>query len=119
MFKGLGDIASMIKQAKQMQGRMAEIQDSLATQRIKGSAGGGMVSVEVNGKQDVLGCDIDQSLIEGGDRELLEDLVVSAMNDAMHKSRMAAATAMKDAAGGMDIPGLEGAMSQLGLGPQS
>jgi nucleoid-associated protein EbfC len=118
MFKGLGDIASMMKQAKQMQGRMAEVQDHLARQRIKGSAGGGMVVVEVNGKQDVLGCVIDQSMMTGGDRELLEDLVVSAMNDAINKSRLAAADAMKDVAGGLTIPGLEDAMSQLGLGPQ-
>ena len=118
MFKGLGEIASMMKQAKEMQSRMAEVQDSLARQRIKGSAGGGMVSFEVNGKQDVLGCQIDPTLLEGGDRELLEDLIVSAMNDAMHKSRTAAAEAMKDVAGGLNLPGLEGAMSQLGLGPQ-
>jgi len=117
MLKGLGDIAGLMKQAKEMQARMAEVQERLAQMRIQGSAGGGMVNVEVNGKQDVLGCTIDQTLYESGDREMLEDLVVSAMNDAMHKSREAAADSMKDVTGDINIPGLEGMMSKLGLGP--
>ncbi|MHC4876054.1 MAG: YbaB/EbfC family nucleoid-associated protein [Planctomycetota bacterium] len=117
MFKGLGDIASMMKQAKEMQGRMAEMQENLTQLRITGSSGGGMVVIETNGKQDVLGCTIDQTLIDGGDREMLEDLIVSAMNDAVNKSRAAAAEAMQEAAGGLNLPGMDDAMSQLGLGP--
>lgn len=119
MFKGLGDIASLMKQASEMKGRMSEMQDKLAQLRIKGSAGGGMVSIEVNGKHDVLGCVIDESLLSAGDREMLEDLIVSAMNDAMNRSRQAAADSMQDLTGGMNIPGLENAMSQLGLGPDN
>lgn len=117
MFKGLGDLASMMKQAKEMQSRMAEMQEKLTQLRIKGSSGGGMVIVEVNGKQDVLNCSIDQTLVDGGDREMLEDLVVSAMNDAVNKSRIAGAEAMQEAAGGLNLPGMGDAMSQLGLGP--
>lgn len=117
MFGALGDIATLMKQAKEMQGKMGEVQDRLAKMRIRGSAGGGMVVIEVNGKQDVINCEIDTVLIEGGDREMLEDLVVSAMNDALAKSRDVAAESMKEAAGGLNIPGLEAAMSQLGLGP--
>lgn len=117
MLKGLGDIAGLMKQAKEMQARMAEVQDRLALMRITGSAGGGMVNVEVNGKQDVLGCTIDQTLHDSGDREMLEELFVSAMNDALHKSREAAAESMKDVTGGLNIPGMEGMMSKLGLGP--
>ncbi|MDA0283298.1 MAG: YbaB/EbfC family nucleoid-associated protein [Planctomycetota bacterium] len=116
MLKGLGDIASLMKQAKEMQGRMGEIQDRLALMRIRGSAGGGMVAFEVNGKQDVIGCTVDPTLFESGDREMLEELVVSAMNDALHKSRQAGAEAMQEVAGGLNIPGLEGMMSKLGLG---
>lgn len=115
MFGKLGDIASIMKQAKEMQGKMGEVQDRLAQMRIRGSSGGGMVVIEVNGKQDVLGCEIDPVVMD--DREMLEDLVVSAMNDAMAKSRDVAAESMQEAAGGLNIPGLEAAMSQLGLGP--
>lgn len=117
MFKGLGDLASMMKQAKEMQSRMAEMQEQLTRLRIKGSAGGGMVVIETNGKQDVLNCSIDPTLLEGGDCEMLEDLVVSAMNDAVSKSREAAAEAMQEAAGGLNLPGMGDALSQLGLGP--
>lgn len=124
MFKGLGDFAAMLKQAgamrgqfEEMQSRMAEMQNHLAQMRIRGTAGGGMVDIEINGKLDVLSCQIDPTLIESGDREMLEDLVTSAMNDAIHKSKEAAADAMKDITGGMDIPGMEEAMSNLGVGP--
>jgi DNA-binding YbaB/EbfC family protein len=117
MLKGLGDIASLMKQAKEMQGRMSEIQDRLALMRIQGSAGGGMVTFEVNGKQDVLGCTIDPTLFESGDREMVEELTVSAMNDALYKSKQAAAEAMQEITGGLNIPGMEGMMSKLGLGP--
>lgn len=119
MLKGLGDIASLMKQAKEMQGRMSEIQDRLALMRIHGSAGGGMITFEVNGKQDVLGCTIDPTLYESGDREMLEELSVSAMNDALNKSKQAAADAMQEITGGLNIPGMEGMMSKLGLGPGS
>jgi DNA-binding YbaB/EbfC family protein len=117
MFGALGDVASLMKQAKEMQGKMGEIQDRLALMRIRGSAGGGMISVEVNGKQDVISCQIDPVLMEGDDREMVEELFVSAMNDALARSREVAADSMKEAAGGLNIPGLEAAMSQLGLGP--
>ena len=119
MFKGLGDMAALMKSAKEMQGRMSEIQDRLALMRIQGSAGGGMVTFEVNGKQDVLSCTIDPTLYESGDREMLEELSVSAMNDALNKSKQAAAEAMQEITGGLNIPGMEGMMSKLGLGPNS
>ena len=124
MFKGIGDFASMLKQAgamrgqfEEMQSRMADMQDHLAQMRIKGTSGGGMVVLEINGRLDVLGCKIDPALIAGGDREMIEDLITSAMNDAIHKSKEAAASAMQDVTGGLDIPGMEDAISKLGGGP--
>jgi len=124
MFKGIGDFASMLKQAgamrgqfEEMQSRMADMQDHLAQMRIKGTSGGGMVVLEINGRLDVLGCEIDPALIAGGDREMIEDLITSAMNDAIHKSKEAAASAMQDVTGGLDIPGMEDAISKLGGGP--
>ena len=114
-----GDMSGLMKQAKEMQGRMSEIQDRLALMRIQGSAGGGMVTFEVNGKQDVLGCTIDPTLYDSGDREMMEELSVSAMNDALNKSKQAAAEAMQEVTGGLNIPGMEGMMSKLGLGSGS
>jgi DNA-binding YbaB/EbfC family protein len=115
MFKGITNFASMMKEAKNMQGKMAEMQEKLAQQRIKGTAGGGMVVIEINGKQDVLNCTIDEALMD--DREMLEDLIVSAMNDTMHKHRQTTQDMMADATGGM--PGLNEAMGQFGVDPGS
>jgi len=116
MFKGLGELASLMKNAKEMQGRVGEVQEHLARMRIKGSSGGGMVMVEVNGKQDVLDCRIDAALFESGDREMLEKLMISAMNDALSRSRQAGAEAMQEAAG-LNLPGMQEAMAKFGLAP--
>ena len=96
-----------------MGGRMQEIKDELKTRRATGSAGGEMVTVEVNGLNEVLGCRIDQQLIDGGDRELLEDLVASATNQALAKAKEMHAEAMRSLTGGMQIPGLDDAMEKL------
>ena len=116
MLKGLGNIASLMKQAQEMQGRMSELQDNLGRLRVQGSAGGGMVTVEVSGQQRLLSCRIEQSLLESGDREMVEDLVVAAVNQAMEKAKESATQEMSKLAGGMDIPGLGDALSKLGLG---
>ncbi len=113
MLKGLGNLASMMKQAQQMQGRMGEMQEALAKVRVEGNAGGGMVKVEATGQQKIVGCTIEQSLLDDGDREMLEDLIVGATNQALQKSRDAATEQMAELAGGINIPGLGDALSQL------
>lgn len=113
MFKQLAEMTKAIQQAKEMQGRMGEIQDRLAKMRIRGSSGGGVVAIEVNGKMDILGCQIEQVVIDSGDRRMLEELVTAAMNDALFRSKQAAADAMQELTGGM--PGMEQALSQMGL----
>ena len=116
MFKGIGQLASMMKQAGEIQGRMKEMQETLRRLKVSASAGGGMVKVEMNGQQQLLSCAIEQSLFESNDRELVEDLVVSAINQALEKVKLAAADEMGKLAGGLDVPGLNDALSQLGLG---
>jgi hypothetical protein len=116
MFKGLGQIASFMKHAQEIQGRMKELQESLKRLKIEGSSGGGMVTVEMNGQQQVLGCRIEPSLFESGDREMVEDLVVAAVNQALEKVKQAASDEMTKLAGGMDLPGLSDALSRLGQG---
>ena len=116
MLKGLGDFASLMKQARQMQGRISEVQESLSRLRVQGNAGGGMVTVECNGQQKILVCKIEESLIESGDQEMLEELVVAAVNQALDKAKEAAAEEMGKITGGLDLPGLGEALSKLGLG---
>ena len=113
MFKGLGDMASLMKQASQMKGMVGEMQEKLGCVRVTGMAGGGMVQVEVSGHQKVLSCTIAENLAASDDREMIEDLVVAATNQAMEKAREAAAAEMNQLAGGLDMPGLSDALNQF------
>lgn len=117
MLKGLGNIAELMKQAQQMGGRMQEINESLKSKTIEGSAGGGMVTVEINGLTEVLRCTIEPKLIEQQDREMIEDLVVAATNQAIARAKQLHAESMKELAGGISLPGLDEALSQLGEMP--
>lgn len=116
MFKGLGQFASLMKNAQEIQGRMKEMQEALKRLKVEGTAGGGMVTVEMNGQQQVLDCRIEPALFESDDREMLEDLVVAAVNQALDKVKQATATEMGRLAGGLDMPALNDALSQLGMG---
>lgn len=116
MFKGLGNLAGMMKQAQEMQSRMAEMKEKVAEMRVEGISGGEMVKVEASGDMRIINVTIDAGLLETQDREMIEELVSAATNQALQKARDAAAEAMSDVAGGMDIPGLGDALSKLGLG---
>jgi DNA-binding YbaB/EbfC family protein len=113
VFKSLGNIASLLKQAKQMQSRMSELQEKLAQLRVEGASGGGLVQVEVNGQQKVIAVRVDEKLLNADDREMLEDLLVAACNQALDKAKEAAATQMSELTGGMDMPQLDEIMGQL------
>ncbi len=113
MFKGLGNLGAILKQAQEFGGRMKGLNDELRTRRVTGSAGGGMVEVEVNGLIEVLGCRVDPQLLAQGDRELLEDLFVTAVNQAVAKARELHAEAVRNLTGGMEIPGLDQALGKF------
>ncbi len=113
MFKGLTDLASMMKQAQQIGGQMQQLGEHLKGMRATGAAGGGMVEVEVNGVLEVLRCQIDPELITQGDRELIEDLVAAAVNQAITKGKQLHAEAMKDLTGGLELPGLQEALAKV------
>jgi len=119
MFKGLGNLASMLKQAQQMQGKMSEIQERLNDLTVEDDAGGRMVIAQVNGQQKLLSVKIDPVMLTEPDGEMLEDLVVAAVNQAMDKAKEAAASEMSHLAGGMNIPGLGDALDQLGMSKPS
>lgn len=116
MLKGLGNIASMLKQASEMQERMAEAKEKVAGIRVEGIAGGEMVKVEATGEMKILSVSIEPTLMETGDREMIEELVTAATNQALQKAKEATAAAMSDVASGMDLPGLNDALSSLGMG---
>ena len=101
------DVMKMFQQAQQMQGKLAELQEELAKRTVTGSAGGGMVSVDADGKGMVKRVRIDPSLAAGGDVELLEDLVTVAVGDAQQKAAALGAEEMARLAGGLGIPGLK------------
>lgn len=113
MFKGLGNLASLMKHAQEIQSRMGVMQEHLGEVKVEGTAGGGMVTVEASGHQKVLSVRIEQSLFEENDREMIEDLVLAATNQALEKARQAAAEQMKGIA---DVPGMDAALEQFGLG---
>ena len=101
---GIGDI---MKQAQKMQEKMQKIQDELADLQVEASSGGGMVTVVANGKQEILEVRIDKQVVDPEDVEMLEDLVVAAVNQAMEKAQELANDEMGKAAGGMlgNLPG--------------
>lgn len=117
MFKGLGDMAGLLRQAQQMQGRVREMHERLGTLRIEGTAGGGMVTVTVSGQQTVLAVRIEPSLVADGDVEVLQDLVAAATNQALEKARETAQQELASISGGMELPGLGEAFSKMGFGP--
>lgn len=100
----MGDI---MKQAQKMQEKMQKIQDELADLQVEASSGGGMVTVVANGKQEIIEVRIDKQVVDPEDVEMLEDLVVAAVNQAMEKAQELANDEMGKAAGGMlgNLPG--------------
>jgi DNA-binding YbaB/EbfC family protein len=119
MFQGLGNLTSLWKQAGQLGGQLEKLGDELKKRHTTGIAGGGMVEVEINGALEVLRCKLDPQLVSQGDRELLEDLFVGAVNQAIAKAKQLHADALKDMTGGLQLPGIREALEKLsGVGPQ-
>ena len=100
------DWGSLFKQAQEMQSKMAEVQRDLAEKKVEVSTGGGLVKVSANGLNEILSIHIDDELINMKDREVLEDLVVGAINEVHRKVKDLAQEEMTRFTGGMKIPGL-------------
>ena len=96
----------IMKQAQKMQAQMAKVQEDLAGEKVEGSAGGGMVTVTANGQGDVVGVRIDPEVMKGDDVEMLEDLVLAAVNEALRRSKELAAERMGKITGGLGSMGL-------------
>jgi DNA-binding YbaB/EbfC family protein len=97
---------AFMRQAQELQAKLAKAQQELAEAIIEGSAGGGAVKVTVNGQQQIQSVKISPEALESGDVEMLEDLVLAAANEAVTKSQEMAAKRMGKLTGGLNIPGL-------------
>ncbi len=102
----MANFGKMMKQAQEMQAKMAKMQEELSAMQFEVSSGGGMVTVKMNGQQEVLSVTIEQEVFAEGDKEMLEDLIVAALNEARQKASKIAGEHMSQITGGMNIPGL-------------
>ena len=98
------DIMGMMKQVQQMQAKMQQMQDELAAMEIAGQSGAGLVSVVLDGKGEMRGVKIDPSLMKPDETEILEDLIIAAVQDAKRKVEAAMQDKMKDVTGGLPLP---------------
>jgi len=99
-------MGNIMKQAQQLQSRMLKLQEELAERTVEASAGGGMVRVVANGKQQVLSIQIEEEVVDPEDVDMLQDLVLAAVNDALAKAQEMVFQEMGKLTGGMNIPGL-------------
>ncbi len=102
--KGFGNI---MKQAQKMQEEMAKIQEKAGDMKVSAASGGGMVTVEANGRQEIVSIKIESEVIDPEDPEMLQDLVAAASNEALRKSKDMLKEEMAKVTGGINIPGLE------------
>ena len=100
------NMQQMMKQAKMMQKKMAEIQEELKNMEFEASAGGGAVRAKVNGEQEILEIKLDTEMIGAEDLDMVEDMVMVAVNDALKQSKDEAKNKMSGLTGGMNIPGM-------------
>ena len=101
-----GGMGNMMKQVQQMQAKMAEMQAELENAELEASAGGGMVKVVVNGKNEIKSITIDPEVVNPEDVEMLQDLIVAALNQAREKTQEMQQQQMSGLTGGLSIPGL-------------
>jgi DNA-binding YbaB/EbfC family protein len=99
-------MGNLMKQAQQMQQRIVKLQEELAQRTVEASVGGGMVTVTVNGKSEVLRIKIEPQAVDPDDIDMLEDLIVAGVNEAHRKAQEMVAEEMSKLTGGMKIPGL-------------
>ena len=105
------DMNSLMQQAQQMQAKMANIQEDLKSKTATGTAGGGMVTVTANGKSEILSIEIEKEIISVDEKEILQDLITAATNDALRKVKAIGKEEMTKLTGGMNIPGISNLFS--------
>ena len=100
------NLTGMMKQAQKLQAKMVEMQAELGNRTVSAQAGGGMVEAVVNGRQELVSLRIDPEVVVAEDVEMLQDLILAALNEALNRSRELMAAEMSNLTGGMKIPGM-------------
>lgn len=106
MFNGMGNMQGMMKKVQKMQAEMQKLQEELKTRTVDASVGGGVVTVVMNGEKEVQSVKIDPAAVDSEDVEMLEDLIVAAVNEAAHKVDDMMAQEMGKVTGGLKLPGM-------------
>jgi DNA-binding YbaB/EbfC family protein len=106
--KGIPNMGQLMKQAQQFQSKMAKLQEELGDRTVEASAGGGMVSVVVNGRQEIISLHIEPEVINADDPEMLQDLIMAAINDALSRAKAMMNEEMGKLTKGINIPGIPG-----------
>jgi DNA-binding YbaB/EbfC family protein len=101
-----GSMQNLMRQANQMQLKMKKVQEELAVREYEGTSGGGAVTVKVRGESTIVGMQISEDIFKSGDVEMLQDMVMSATNDALSKAKSTHAAEMEKVTGGFNLPGL-------------
>lgn len=102
------NMQKMMRQVQKMQSDMAKVQKELAEMKVEGTAGGGVVTVEITGHQEITSIIIDPEVVDPEDVDMLEDLITAATNDAIRKAKEMAENEMQKVTGGLNIPGMPG-----------
>jgi len=108
MMKGIPNMGNLLKQAQEFQAKMAKLQEELGERTLEASSGGGMIAVVANGRQEILSVKIDPEVIDPNDREMLQDLIMAAVNDALTKARNMMQEEMGKLTHGLNIPNMPG-----------
>ncbi len=116
MFGELKNLANMMQQAGEIKGKVAAAKERVSKLQSEGSAGPDLVRIVVSGEMTVLSVSIDQHLIASGNRQMIEQLVNAAANEALQKSKSAAAAEMVEIADSMNVPGLQDVLAKMGMG---
>ena len=100
------NMASMMKQAQKLQAKMMKLQEEMAEKTVESAAGGGMVKAVANGRQQIVSVSIEKEVVDPEDIDMLQDLILAAVNDALAKSQEMVTAEMSKLTGGMNIPGM-------------
>jgi len=106
--KGIPNMGNLMKQAQQIQAKMAKLKEELGEKTVEVSSGGGMVTVVVNGRQEILSIKIDPEVINPNDSEMLQDLILAALNDGLSRTKNMVTEEMRKLTGGIDISNIPG-----------
>lgn len=106
MAKGMGPMSGLVKKAQKMQAQMAKMQEELAEKTIDATSGGGMVKVTANGAQRIVSIEIEREVVDPEDVDMLQDLILAAVNEALTQSQEMVNNEMKKITGGLNIPGM-------------